>query len=302
MARSTPAAAGARPSLRPSRSWLTRRSAIGHCQFDCQRRQPPPPCAYKPSSRSVPSLPHTIIILASMIFTSIIIAFVFALAGVFQDPITDNLLFSLTILTLPSLSAVSNILHIAGPMSRPTLPMPPVLDPFSHLLADINISFKPTRALWVTTHTAYGSPTADPSAYSYIFSCIIVSGLVLCLIIITAIITPMDISGKSYGPVSPVIGPLSFIDEDRSSDTLEFGQPWSFSNSTSLPGGELDLIPSTPSVASSISLDDLLAPSVSGDLSLTGFLQVLPHPDDASLFSDVLTAPNNEDSDYGHVT
>ena len=114
MARSTPAAAGARPLFRLSRSWLTRRSAIGHCQFDCQRRQPPPPCAYKPSSRSVLSLPHTIIILASMIFTSIIIAFVFALAGVFQDPITDNLLFSLTILTLPSLSAVSNILHIAG--------------------------------------------------------------------------------------------------------------------------------------------------------------------------------------------
>ncbi|RDX54947.1 hypothetical protein OH76DRAFT_1478450 [Lentinus brumalis] len=96
-----------------------------------------------------------------MIITTILVTCFFALAGVMQAPMADTFLLSLTVLSLPSLSAVSNIFTISSPMLVPSLPMPAVLEPFSDLLLQVTIPFTlPSKALGpASSASATYSPT-----------------------------------------------------------------------------------------------------------------------------------------------
>ena len=119
-----------------------------------------------------------------MIFTTILITCFFALAGVMQAPMADTFLLSLTVLSQPSLSAVSNIFTITryalfslqfpflpssslagSPMLVPTLPLPAVLEPYSDLLLQVTIPFNlPSKALGLASSTpAAHSPTYSPT-------------------------------------------------------------------------------------------------------------------------------------------
>ncbi|RPD78619.1 hypothetical protein L226DRAFT_558477 [Lentinus tigrinus ALCF2SS1-7] len=98
-----------------------------------------------------------------MIFTTILITCFFALAGVMQAPVADTFLLSLTLLSLPSLSAVSNVFTISSPMLVPSLPLPAVLEPYSDLLLQVTIPFNfPSKALGLASSTS----AAPSSTYS----------------------------------------------------------------------------------------------------------------------------------------